>query len=268
MSTQICQITDYAALSVSGERARQLLQGQCTQEFGSLKPGDWVLAAACNLQGRVVANFAAVCVSNAEFKLLLPASVVASLSAAWQKYLPFYRVTLTGSSDPVYGYLGEAPASANAVALGTDFGFCLAVEAEPDIAGTAAWHAHRINSGWHFVDASTSASYTVHALGLEVFPFVSFTKGCYLGQEIIARTHYRGKVKQRIYPAQSSAKSRLPAGEGVFNADNKKIGSVVESLTCDDRSLLLVYLPITCLRDKINCAGTSLELLAPLTDEQ
>ena len=238
-------LTDYAVLRVVGTRAQQFLQGQLTQDMNSLQPGAWALAAVCNLQGRVLANFAVYHPQVGEYQLLLPADVQPILRSAWAKYLPFFKVELLASDSRVYGYLGEQPRLRSHIELLTGFGLGLGIDAGAQTEdGASAWQQWRLSRAWHFVNASTSGKYTAHALGLETLNYLSFTKGCYLGQEIIARMHYRGKVKQRIYPLRCSGRLVSAGQQQISTADAKPAGQLVELLITAEHSLLLAIVPV------------------------
>ena len=241
--SQLYHLADYGVLRVLGTRAQQFLQGQLTQDMNSLQPGAWALAAVCNLQGRVLANFAIYHPQVGEYQLLLPADVQPILRAAWAKYLPFFKVELLASDSRVYGYLGEQPRLRSHIELLAGFGLGIDAGAQTED-NASAWQQWRLSRAWHFVNASTSGKYTAHALGLETLNYLSFTKGCYLGQEIIARMHYRGKVKQRIYPLRCSGSLASAEPQQISTADGKPAGQLVELLTSAEQSLLLAIIPV------------------------
>lgn len=82
------------------------------------------------------------------------------------------------------------------------------------------WQVQDIKAGLAWVQASTQDLFIAQTLNLDLIGGVSFTKGCYPGQEVIARAHYRGTVKRRMHLAKiASAESSLHAGMDVFDAD-------------------------------------------------
>lgn len=95
----------------------------------------------------------------------------------------------------------------------------------------------RIRSGTADVTAESSDSFIVQMINLDAQNYISFKKGCYTGQEIVARAHYRGTVKRRMY-ILNLATSTLPAiGEGLINSDGKVIGNVANVALASDKTI-------------------------------
>ena len=95
----------------------------------------------------------------------------------------------------------------------------------------------RIRSGTADVTAESSDSFIVQMINLDAQNYISFKKGCYTGQEIVARAHYRGTVKRRMY-ILNLATSTLPAiGEGLINSDGKVIGNVTNVALASDKTI-------------------------------
>jgi folate-binding protein YgfZ len=94
--------------------------------------------------------------------------------------------------------------------------------------GSAAWEYRLISAGISFVQTQTVGEFIPQMFNLDYLGGISFTKGCYTGQEIIARMKYRGKVKRRCYPfITTAANNTLVIGDECLNAEGQLIGTVV-----------------------------------------
>ena len=254
MSWLFAPLDDWSTVVLRGQRARDFLHGQCSQDIKGMALGAWALAAALDLKGRVVANFVVCVDAHDEIILLLPGSVVEPLRALWQKVLPFFRLEFLVKPDPVYAVWGEGVSAP--LALHGQWGLARALPEEGQGGDVGTWHCLRVLSGWHFVNAQTSGAHTVHALGLEVLGFFNFEKGCYLGQEIVARMHYRGKVKQRIYPFRLSKSLENTTGRDVCDGEGQSVGRVIEHCT----GAALALLPVARHREQAWLCGQEVML--------
>ena len=104
--------------------------------------------------------------------------------------------------------------------IGTGFAKC---EAEED---ADAWHRLDIYAGRAWISPETAGEYLPQMFAYDALGAVDFEKGCYLGQEIVARAHFRGTIKRRIYRAGSSAE--VPLGAPLSDG-NREVGQVVAS---------------------------------------
>ncbi len=96
-------------------------------------------------------------------------------------------------------------------------------------AGTAAWRWLTVRSGIPEVVAETQDQFVAQMLNLELIGAVSFNKGCYPGQEIVARTQYRGEIKRRAFLMHTSSELEPAPGEGIFAAEapEQAVGTVL-----------------------------------------
>jgi folate-binding protein YgfZ len=107
------------------------------------------------------------------------------------------------------------------------------------------WHLAEIAAGWPQVYAATAAAFVAQMLNLDAVDGISFTKGCYTGQEVIARAHYRGRVKRRMQrfvtraaPAASEAAALVPGSQWLLQ-DGRSLRVVDAELRDDGRVELL-----------------------------
>ena len=251
-------ITDLAVLTVSGEDAGKFLQGQITANVYDVTETNSVLTAICNPKGRVISTFILV-KAGQDFLLLLPSSLLAIVKQVLQKYVLRSAVMLTDNSDNVclFGFSDTAMTSEflatqqqeSVIRIQLDQR-CL-VMAKPEQA-IALWHGFTQQSyhvadesQWKYLDMmakipwltpDSSGHFIPQMLNIDKLGGISFSKGCYTGQEIVARTHYLGKAKRAMYLADCSL---TPEGNiEVLNSEGQTVGNVL----CAVHNRLLIVL--------------------------
>ena len=161
-------------LLVAGDDATTFLQAQLTQDLGRAEAGGApLLAAWCNPKGRAIVLFRLRRRGDA-WRLALPDA----MTAAVKKRLEMFRFRSRVSID------AEAATTED-----------LGLSDEPS---AAEWRARLVAEGIPVIEAEQSESFTPHMLNLDLLDAISFDKGCYPGQEVVARTHYRGATKRRL----------------------------------------------------------------------
>lgn len=186
-------------LKVTGEDAFEFLQGQLTNDLGRLETEDEILAAWCNPKGRVI----------------------------W-----FGTVRKIGGG---YGLSVIEDMADDIVKRLTMFRFRAKVDFEVVDEGQTVEKAFLVGNGYPWIGKAQSEQFTPHMLNLDLLDAVSFDKGCYTGQEIVARTHYKGATKRRTLkfdaagPVAEGSKVRLDAREvgEVLNVAGNQLLAVV-----------------------------------------
>jgi folate-binding protein YgfZ len=196
-------MTSLGMLHFRGLDARKFLQGQLSNDMNSLGTGAFMLAGLHNPQGRVLALLRLVALADDHVLALLPAELVAATAATLRRYVLRARVAIEEVTDP------EALA-----------GLALRLPAAASIVAPTA-HAFDVAAGVPQVYAATSARFVAQMLNLDCIGAISFDKGCYTGQEIIARTHYRGRMKRRMQRFLSAAPVTLAPGQAIVLGDGR-----------------------------------------------
>lgn len=253
-------LTDLAylgLLSISGEQAKKLLQGQLTCDLEEISATQTRLGAHCNPQGRVLSLFRILMLHD-QYYLQMPRELVSIALTALKKYAMFYKVILNDASDTFkqIGYSGELlnsvlaelPQEINEAIQINDLLIIKVPGTRYIILGdptkveslienlksqaevndtTAIWKSMDIAAGIPAIYPETSAKFLPHELNLPLLNGVSFKKGCYTGQEIIARMEYRGKLKNHLHQA-SATTTQLPVrGEAIYR-NKDSCGSIVD----------------------------------------
>jgi folate-binding protein YgfZ len=219
----------YATIEVSGPDARSFLQGQLTANLERLPPGAATRAAWCNPKGRVI------CVMNLAarddgYALTLPAELA---EPVLQRLTLFrFRARVDFRLRPATS--GECGLEAGAVGEGL---------------------LERLRSGVPEVWKEQSEKFTAHMLNLDLLGAISLDKGCYTGQEIIARTHYRGATKRRCLRFEADGPVR--PGDKVLEGD-REVGEVLNAIGTD----LLAVIALDSAENKLTAGGTGLRPVA------
>ena len=188
------QNDDLILQTLSGPDAANFLQGYVTCDVETVTLRAAMPMAFTSLQGRVIAN-GWMFGSPAEVSFIIHRSVVESLDAHLSKYLVFSKSTIVEGAKSVIQF---SASGSNRVMLKP---FDWIVEAfphhsksreQPHLADVA------VTNEFAIVTKSTAGRFLPQMLGLTAFETVSFSKGCYLGQEIVARAEHRGVVKRRL----------------------------------------------------------------------
>ena len=243
---------ELAVIRASGADAGTFLQGQLTQDVLLMRSNEARLAAWCSAKGRMLASFAVCKSSNEEFLLILSRDLLTTTLKRMRMFVMRAKCVLTDVTGElsVQGLVG-APARAalvatNSIALsgysmpasGTisteiivqlpngyldDAPIPRALRISParpdwstDASHVASWNAMECASGIARLTAAVSEAFVPQMLNYESVGGVNFKKGCYPGQEVVARSQFRGTLKRRAYIATSEMV--LQAGQEVFDS--------------------------------------------------
>ena len=218
-----------AKLTLAGADAKSFLQGYVTCDLDALAEDAAMPMACCNIKGRVLANGWAAGRDDA-VDLFIHASVAEQLAAHLGKYLVFAKCSLDRPAGRFT--IAAGPAGPGAVTL-RPLPWVLAATAGEE-AEDAALERHCIDAAIGIVRAPVAERFLPQMLGLVELGAVSFTKGCYLGQEVVARAQHRGEVKRRL--RRFRWEGALPAA----GAPTSPAGTVVHASGADGGLALTV----------------------------
>ncbi len=235
------------AIRLRGPDAAKFLQGQTTCDLLALaeqRDGEAIGGAQCTPKGRMIFDFCAF-FSQADGErdliLITAPDLVDIAITSLKKYAVFFKVEISDVSAQWCQLLllGDAPAQPPAATLFalaeriTTLTLPLSAAAELQLADwqlgdSAAAEQALLAAGIAEVTAATSELFIPQMLNFDHRGFISFKKGCYTGQEIVARAHYRGAVKRRLALLQASGE--LPAsaqpGAELRDGDGRAIGTI------------------------------------------
>lgn len=269
-------LPDLGAVRVHGADAVQFLQGQLSNDVALLGPGQPLLAGLHNPQGRVIALLRLIALAPDDVLALLPRGLAAPVAARLAKFVLRAKAKIgdvseqwsvcglidspssasPSSAETLAGDARSSAGSAQALSIALDPRRRLIVtpsagaRAESDVSGNASdiaarerWRALDIAAGLPQVYPSTSEQFVAQMLNLDVLGAISFTKGCYTGQEVIARAHYRGRVKRRMQRFRTLSPARLAPGEAGTLQDGRSFRVVDAAVLEDGRCEFLAVAP-------------------------
>ena len=236
MSAEARSLRSLAVVRVSGTGAESFLQGQLTSDLGRLDSRTQ-LAACTTPQGRVIAVLRLQRCQDGIY-ILVPAALGAMLIERLRKFVLRAKVGIdlldTWSVSGIeagaeHGANSRTPASSGPVAFDYPDGR-LAI-ARPgasviDQPAEEAWQRADIAAGLPQILPETSGHFVPQMLNLDLLDAVSFTKGCYTGQEIVARTQHLGRIKRRTLRYAIRA-DEAPAPLTALNLESSKVGEVL-----------------------------------------
>ncbi|MBL1267350.1 MAG: folate-binding protein YgfZ [Halomonas sp.] len=254
------RLNHLAALDVKGADAEKFLQGQTSAQV-SLADGYFApLTCFCTPKGRMLANAQLMRLGEDHYRLLLSNTLLDSLANHLKKFAAFYRAELTTQRDLIFiGASVEAQALADQldielpVQVGTHTNsdqacvlrypgetarwlVCFDNDSQVDVAsvqddqaGRNAWQLEDIRSGLAWLTDTQQDHFLPQMLNWEALGGISFKKGCYTGQEVVARAHFRGQVKKRLMRISIESTTLPEVGASVVNGDDKAVGEVVVS---------------------------------------
>ncbi|QSX78186.1 CAF17-like 4Fe-4S cluster assembly/insertion protein YgfZ [Agrilutibacter solisilvae] len=227
-------LPDHRAVSLSGRDAAAFAQAQFMNDLTALAPGQWQWSGWLTPKGRVIALFALLRVEAEHVLLVLPDADPVTFAAALQRFVFRSKVTIAVREDLRAEGAFTTPAMARGAQMGGSPGAGLELDAGADggartlrlvststaghdPAEVAAWAAFDLEHGLPRLPSSQSDHWTPQQLSLERLAAFSVKKGCYPGQEIVARTHFLGKVKRGLMLLESDVS--LAAGSDVHGPD-------------------------------------------------
>jgi folate-binding protein YgfZ len=232
----VAPLPHLGVIRAQGEDAASFLHGQLTQDFTLLGAGEARLAAFCNAKGRMLASFIGFKRSPEEILLVCSRDVLAATLKRLSMFVLRAKAKLSDASGEfaLYGIAGltggAAPWSltregeASRVQLYPADGQHRALWIGPASApppdgpalATEVWQWGEVRSGIATISAPIVEAFVPQMLNYESVGGVNFKKGCYPGQEVVARSQFRGTLKRRAFIAHAEAE--LAAGQEVFQA--------------------------------------------------
>ena len=247
---QRARLTRYGLLSVTGTDARAFLHAQLTNDIEHLGADHAALAGWCSAKGRLLASFLVIPTADG-FLLQIARDLAAPVAKRLSMFVLRSKVKIADESESweQFGEWDAALPSADVswngkvatVRVGERRYLQLAPRGELKDAVNAdevQWVLQEIRAGRPLITSATQDQFVPQMVNFEQLGGVDFKKGCYPGQEIVARAQYRGAVKRRMVHATAPAGVALQPG-AEFNG-----GTVVDVAPAENGSELLAVMPI------------------------
>jgi tRNA-modifying protein YgfZ len=245
---ECARLNRYGLLSVTGADARAFLHAQLTNDIAKLPADRAALAGWCTAKGRLLATMLVI-PSPEGFLLQLAKDLAPGVAKRLSMFILRSKVKISDESEAWAQYgLWEADLPVTGVAwqdgaVTVSLGERRFLKIGRNLAQSCAeseerWTLQEIRAGRPWISAATQDQFVPQMVNFEVIGGVDFRKGCYPGQEIVARAQYRGQVKRRMVHARAPAGVTLAPGQE-FNG-----GTVVDVAPTDGGAELLTVVPV------------------------
>ena len=270
------RLTDWGVIRARGDDAATFLHGQLTQDVLHLDADAARLAGYCSAKGRLLASFVVWQPTPGDVLLACSADLLVPTLKRLSMFVLRAKCKLSDASGElsVWGVTGaDAPAPGKAPAhgaghlLGMPPGAGVAralwvgpIDATPGPVAAlsgSAWAWLEVASGVPRIVAATVEQFVPQMVNLELVGGVNFQKGCYPGQEVVARSQYRGTLKRRA--ALFACEAEAVAGQEIFHSEDpgQPAGMVVMAAALEGRHLVLAETKMAALRDGSLHLGTA-----------
>ncbi|NNL07380.1 MAG: folate-binding protein YgfZ [Gammaproteobacteria bacterium] len=262
-----CDLSHFGIISAYGDDAAEFLQAQFTNDINQVDEAHSQLSALCSPKGRMLCNFR-IFRREHTYYLLLPYELLEAALSRLRMFVLRSRVTLEDASDALIGIgasgnkivehlcdiVGGLPGNVDESIEYKDFTIvrvagvvprfeiyglleamkklwqALDVHASP--VGADVWELLNIRAGIPVITAGTIDAFVPQMANMQMVNGVSFTKGCYPGQEIVARMHYLGKLKRRMYRIGFDAQQAPETGTRLVtetSTESQDIGTILSA---------------------------------------
>ncbi|MEH6570771.1 MAG: hypothetical protein V7709_16950 [Halioglobus sp.] len=280
-------------LLIQGPDSLNFLQGQTTCDTSKIDGEHALLGAYCNPQGRMCCDFLLVGIGEDQFALRMRKDIISSSAAVFGKYIIFSKATLNSDNSEwhVFAFWGKdvrealstivptmpvaklAAVTEDSYTLvqideaGSQYECYINVNAPADIvekfhaiaprAQEEHWHALQIKAGIGRIENNTSEAFIPQMLNYDITGHVNFKKGCYTGQEVVARMHYRGKPKRRAYVASLPGAEITDAGTALFSGESaQSVGNIVNSAhDASGKTMVLIVSTVPGIENGLHLGG-------------
>jgi folate-binding protein YgfZ len=275
--TVFADLSQLGILAVRGKDAATFLQGQCTNDIVNLATSHSQLNGICSPKGRFLATFR-VFRDDEGYLLSMPRQMLEGVAKRLQMFIMRSAVTLTDASDQSIrlGVSGPAamtellplisnlPAAVDEIVRSGEYTVVqipgvqprfevhgpiaamqklwetLNVRAAP--VGTMAWQLLDILAGLPVITPETADAFVPQMVNYQLIGGVSFKKGCYTGQEVVARMQYLGKLKRQMYLARVQSDDAPQPGNDLYSPDDKEqsAGKIVSAAPHPDGGYIVL----------------------------
>lgn len=251
-------------LSLTGSDATQFLQGQMTCDIKEVSDTQSRFGAFCDVKGKVLTTFIISKIGD-EYRLILPKVLIALIKTRLQRYVLRAKVIITDKSEQLC-LIGTIASNIELVfstttdnnhqiihlhnrqLIITSIDNAIGLWQEKlaqgfQVQAITHWHCADIIAGIAWLDLNSSEQFIPQMLGVDKLGGISFTKGCYTGQEIVARTHYLGKVNRSLLTAEVISTTVIESNSIIMDDNGQTIGRVLTAQLLEaNRWLVLLVL--------------------------
>jgi folate-binding protein YgfZ len=251
-----------STIKVEGDDRVQFLQGQLTQDINLVSQNNALYAGFCNPKGRMLA-FMLCYLDHESIHIQIDSSIQNFILQKLRMYILRSKVSLKlanetfmimrlGKDDDRYQLMGETSKVNEFMKLNFS---------EYSSMSFNDWNNLNILDGIPDIYPTTQEAFIPQSLNMDLIEGINFKKGCYTGQEIVARTHYLGKVKRRMYRAFIKSRADLNPGDLILNNNGEEIGQLVRSANeNDEKTNMLIELRVDQAREALFIKSELIEI--------
>ncbi|MDO9011843.1 MAG: folate-binding protein [Gallionella sp.] len=257
--TLLCDLSQFGVLRVSGEEAQAFLQNLLSNDIREVSATQAQFSSFNTAKGRMLATLL-IWRDGDDYLLQLPATLTEAMRKKLSMYVLRAKVKITDASEEVIslglsgdhaqeillklgGSLPESPLGVSrienqpgSIIKYSDTRFQLSTTplqaitlvqtlgSQAQLVGNTCWDWLNIRAGLAIILPQTQEQFVPQMANLDLTGGINFKKGCYPGQEIVARMHYLGKLKRRMYLAHIASKTAPQPGDELFSADMTETG--------------------------------------------
>ena len=257
------KVEHLSVIAVSGDGAHAFLQRQLTTNLDQIVDSRCCLSAYLNPNGRVIANFWLL-LHQQFYILVVPQSLQETLANRLKMFVLRDKVTIDIDSglnfvgvSKLVNNIDETRLTEDYATVSTDdVTFVRIPGSKPrygvlgkdtilkksfdveNIISQTDWNRENIRVGIPFIEQANSGEFVAQAVNLDLLKAIDWNKGCFPGQEIVARLHYRGRTNRRVVPATISQRVDIPVGSSIHcpALAGKQVGHVVNHVPADIQS--------------------------------
>lgn len=259
-STTCCDLSQFSTLRISGPDAQSFLQNLLSNDIREVSATQAQHSSFNTAKGRMFASFL-IWRDKEDYLLQLPATLIEIVRKKLSMYVMRAKVTLENSRDEVIslglsGIDAQKLLSADCAQLAplevsnTENGSIIRLDdtrfqlnatppqaqalwatlsAQSQTLGSAHWDWLNIRAGIPVILPKTQEAFVPQMVNFDLIGGINFKKGCYPGQEIVARMHYLGKLKRRMYLAHIHSDVAPQAGDELYSEDKEAAGMIANA---------------------------------------
>jgi len=253
-STHYVPLTDYSIISVTGPDAHKFLQGQLTCDLNEVDKLGALPGAHCNIKGHMHSLYQVMRASDSGYWLRIRTDMADNALTLLKKYIIFSKAEATLEPDLIGIGLHGPDATEIGDSLSANFGIAHLlvterpgarrecwfhsrlmpqvlelVEQHASVAERNDWERLEIDAGIPELSPATAEAFIPQMTNLQALKGVSFTKGCYTGQEIVTRLQHRGQLKKPMYLAEIHTHETPEPGQTLATQEKDNAGQVVRA---------------------------------------
>lgn len=251
MTAELFILDHLSIIRIAGSAVQQFLQGQITGDIHEVNDTHGLFTAICDPKGRMLATFF-IWQQNTEYFLLLPTAIVELTISHLKKFAVFSKTTVLEMIDLMavvhepqikmtdWAQFTIPFLNGRYLSIGNNQEFSDQISKHANTNAYNTWQLFNIAHGIVWIHPETRGILIPQMINLQKLGGVSFKKGCYIGQEIVARTEHLGKLKRHLYVGEMHSDQSPLLGSELLNDNQQPVGIIVSTALKEKNKFLLL----------------------------